>query len=168
MIRDEEDAAAEGPARSSSKIYRQQDDGSAWDDEEGEGALAGALSVTVNLDIEWANPSSNRSASADSMGPISLQVADLPLQLRSAFCLSMIMGVTPGPRQPRATNLFKHLVPIVLELRAAREHGMWIRTPKYPAGEFGHPFPMASADKRYRAAIACQSGLLMRGSTRSS
>ena len=118
------------------KVYRQQDDGDAWGNRPSVNpSLAAALSIEVNLGIDWAHPSSNRSAASNSMDPISLQIADLPAQLRSSFsCLLLV--VTPGPRQPAACNLYKLLLPVTLELRAAELHGLWVRTPKHPSGKY--------------------------------
>ena len=104
--------------------------------EHNKAGLADALVVTVNLGMDWASPNSRRGAAADSMGPISLYLADVPPQLRSAFCCTMIVGITPGPKEPKAKNLQKNLLPLILQLRAAALHGLWVRTPKHPSGEF--------------------------------
>ena len=134
--RDAEDESMAGGA-TWGRVYRQQDDGDAWGSRTSANpALASALSMEVNLGIDWANPSSNRSAASDSMGPISLQIADLPAQLRSSFSCLLLVGITPGPKQPAARNLYKLLLPLTLELRAAELHGLWIRTPKHPSGKY--------------------------------
>ena len=118
------------------KIYREQDDGSAWSSiSSGRSTPVGALSLTVNAAIDWANASSNRSAATHSMGPISLTIADLPSPLRASLACTLLVGITPGPKPPRASNLYKLLLPLVLEIRAADEYGLWIKTPRYPQGK---------------------------------
>ena len=47
----------------------------------------------------------------------------------------LFVGITPGPKEPLGRNLWKLLLPLFLELRAAERYGLWIRTPKYPEGE---------------------------------
>ena len=138
--RDEEDERSRTRGEASwSKVWRQQDDGSTWMSRRAQNAnpaIMDALLITVNFGIDWANPSSRRSAASDLMGPITLYLADMPAQLRSAFCCTMIVGITPGPREPKEQNLHKNLLPIMLELRAAELYGLWVRTPTHPAGKY--------------------------------
>ena len=136
-LKEKEITARGASSPSWTKIWRQQDDGSAWTSRRAQNAdaiTADVLTITVNLGIDWASPSSRRAAAADSMGPITLYLADVPAELRSAFCCTMIVGITPGPKQPKASNLHKNLLAVTLELRAAGRHGLWVRTPEHPSG----------------------------------
>lgn len=124
------------------KVYREQDDGEAWDRLLGSDGVpfdqprdGGALSVRLNLGVDWANPNSNRSSPQSSMGPITLQIADLPNRMRSSFACMLLVGVTPGPKEPLGPNLWKFLLPLILEIRAAEKHGIWVRTPSSPNGQ---------------------------------
>ena len=124
-----------------SKVYREQDDGEAWDSLNGsDGApferprTDGELAIRLNLGIDWANPNSNRASAQSSMGPITLQIADLPNRMRSSFPCMLVVGVTPGPKETLGRNLWKILLPLVLEIRAAEMHGLWVRTPAFPNG----------------------------------
>ena len=125
--RDREDAEMLFKTRSAgfTKVYREQDDGSAWSTaSSGPSYLIGALSLTVNLAVDWANASSNRSAATHSMGPITLTIADLPSHMRSSLACILLVGITPGPKPPRSKNLYKLLQPLALEIRSANQHGL--------------------------------------------
>jgi hypothetical protein len=126
------------------KVYRQQDDGSDWN--EGVRPISGALSMKVNFSSDYADTNSSRRSAASSMGPISLHCADLAFQLRSTFTCCMILGITPGPRAPSPANYWKFILPLFLELRVAQEHGLWIATPSHPQGELSSAQTWNAAD----------------------
>ncbi|ALO60302.1 hypothetical protein CNA02205 [Cryptococcus deneoformans JEC21] len=68
------------------------------------------------------------------MGPIVMQLADLPNQYRSQFLYTMLMGITPAPREPPSCFLHRLLLPLAVELLSAHCDGLWVKTPKYPEG----------------------------------
>ena len=90
--------------------------------------------IRLNFSIDWMNPNSFRSGPSFSLGPISMQVLDLPTRLRANLRHTLIVGLTPGPKEPRGINLHKFLIPLSLELRNAWLHGLNIRSPRFPEG----------------------------------
>ena len=134
--RDAEDSKIFGGVdKGYSFVLREQDDGSSWNNRPKAGTwLASALDLTLNLAVDWASPFSSRSSGSYSLGPISLQIANLPTQLRASFACTLLTGITPGPKSPLAKNLWRFLLPLCLEIRAGETEGLWIRTPQYPNG----------------------------------
>ncbi|KAE8538375.1 hypothetical protein D1P53_004728 [Cryptococcus gattii VGV] len=92
------------------------------------------LVLTINVSIDWADPSKSRNRSARSMGPIMCQLADQPNKYRSQYSFAMLMGITPAPNEPPAGLLHRPLLPLAVDLLSAEGDGLWIRTPKYPNG----------------------------------
>ena len=81
------------------------------------------------------NPNSGTHAASYSLGVIAMQLADLPNHLKHSLNLTGLLGLIPGPREPKASNLYKFLLPLCMELRQAFELGVDVRTPKKPDGE---------------------------------
>ena len=133
--RDEEDERQNSTTGSHYKVYRQQDDGSAWRPPDASAEDRNTLYLVLNLAIDWANTSSRRGSSVDSMGPILLTVASLPPELRPHMACVLLMGITPAPSMPKGRNLWKLLLPLAVELREAEMRGLWICTADYPTGE---------------------------------
>lgn len=115
------------------KILRHQLDRTLYQDDDGE-REDGSFLLTLNFSIDWADPSESRKDPARSMGPIVMQLADLPNQYRSQFLYTMLMGITPAPREPPSCLLHRLLLPLAVELLSAHCDGLWVKTPKYPEG----------------------------------
>lgn len=73
------------------KIYRHQLDGECYC-HDGLQRERGCLVLTINISIDYADPSRSRNRSHRSMGPILCQLADLPNQYRSQLSFMMIIG----------------------------------------------------------------------------
>ena len=67
-----------------------------------------------------------------------MTIADLPAHMRGNVAFMMIMGITPGPKMPRHSNLHHFLAPLMFELREAWANGVWVETLKYPLGTASH------------------------------
>ncbi|OXG83658.1 hypothetical protein C349_02790, partial [Cryptococcus neoformans var. grubii Br795] len=118
------------------KILRHQLDGSCYQvDDQDVQRERGCLVLTINVSIDWADPSKSRNRSPRSMGPIMCQLADLPNKYRSQYSFAMLMGITPAPNEPPGCLLHRLLLPLAVDLLSAECDGLWIRTPKYPNGE---------------------------------
>ncbi|OWZ41003.1 hypothetical protein C353_03657 [Cryptococcus neoformans AD1-83a] len=116
------------------KILRHQLDGSCYVNF-GNEREKGALLLTINISVDWADPSKSRNRSPRSMGPILCQLADLPNQYRSQFGFMMLMGITPAPHEPPGVLLHRLLLPLAVELLSAGADGLWIKTPNYKQGQ---------------------------------
>ncbi|ODN90228.1 hypothetical protein L198_06246 [Cryptococcus wingfieldii CBS 7118] len=118
------------------KIYRHQLDGECY--QQG-GATAdvhqrGCLVLTINIHIDWADPSKSRNRLPHSMGPILCQLADLPNQYRSKSTFAMLMGITPAPNEPPGCLLHRLLLALGVDILTGAYDGIWIRTPAHPNG----------------------------------
>ncbi|OXG48073.1 hypothetical protein C355_04639 [Cryptococcus neoformans Th84] len=117
------------------KILRHQLDGSCYQvDDQDVQRERGCLVLTINVSIDWADPSKSRNRSPRSMGPIMCQLADLPNKYRSQYSFAMLMGITPAPNEPPGCLLHRLLLPLAVDLLSADCDGLWIKTPKYPNG----------------------------------
>lgn len=76
-----------------------------------------------------------------------MQIADLPNHSKHNLNLTGLLGLTPGPKEPKLTNLYKFLLPLFMELRLAFELGIDIRTPKRPNGELSTTTRRAAEDE---------------------
>jgi hypothetical protein len=120
------------------KIYREQFDGEYWKsllDPDGRPLSESDDNVIhTNFSIDWFNANHGIHMRAYSMGPLVLEIADLPPSLRARQPLLACLGITPGPEEPKAANLWKFTLPLFMELRQAWEHPILIRTPSHPEG----------------------------------
>lgn len=120
------------------KIFAEQFDGDYWQsllDSHGNRLSDDDADVAhFNFSIDWFNANSGLHTRAYSMGPLVLELADLPPSLRARQPLLACVGITPGPEEPKAANLWKFTLPLFLELRQAWEHPVLIRTPSRPEG----------------------------------
>lgn len=81
------------------KVCRHQLEGECYHDD-GLQRERGCLVLTINVSIDYADPSRSRNRSPWSMGLILCQLADLPNQCRFRLSFMMIMGITPAPSEP--------------------------------------------------------------------
>lgn len=117
------------------KIYRHQLDGECYR-QDGLQRERGCLVLTINISLDYADPSRSRNRSPRSMGPILCQLADLPNQYRSRLSFMMIMGITPAPNEPPGCLLHRLLLALGVDLLSGECDGLWIRTPGHPTGEW--------------------------------
>ncbi|KAJ9094875.1 hypothetical protein QFC20_006786 [Naganishia adeliensis] len=122
------------------KVYRQAYSGSDWSLKALDGLytvepqLDSSLIVRINLGIDWYQQSRGNHARTSSVGPVIGHVTNLPVKLRGSMPLSLLLAITPGPSEIRGENLHQYLLPLCLELRQARLHGLTVRTPSHPNG----------------------------------
>lgn len=121
------------------KLYQEQYDGSYWNSvlgptgknisQEDKGDV-----IYVNFSIDWFNANHGIHQKKYSLGPIVLEIANLPPELRPRQPLLACVGITPGPGEPRAANLWKFTLPLFMELRQAWKDFIYLRTPSAPGG----------------------------------
>lgn len=172
--RRENNARSAGELYPDMRIYRDQLDGDHIGtllDPDGNPADAppidGVSTLFVNLSIDWLNKRASPFAPSYSIGPILLQLANLPAKSRGRQALIMCNGMTPGepsvrflllqmdplingalsgPKEPTKETLWKYMLPIVMELLQAWETPIKVRTPSHPNGRLF---------RIYLAAISC-------------
>ncbi|CAE6412054.1 unnamed protein product [Rhizoctonia solani] len=103
--------------------------------------------IGLVLMCDWFQPSTRQSAASNSIGAISLCIANLPPHLRNLPENKILVGVTPGPHEPNVDTINNFLDPMVDELLELWNNGMTIR------GESGELIESAVA----LVACACDS-----------
>ncbi|ODN83917.1 hypothetical protein L198_07614 [Cryptococcus wingfieldii CBS 7118] len=93
-----------------------------------------SLLITINFSIDYSSPSKSLQGQHKSVGVIMGQVAELPNAYRTKFHYNLMLGMTPVPREPPSRLLYRVLLGFGMELLAGCTDGLWIKTPKYPAG----------------------------------
>ncbi|OWZ74545.1 hypothetical protein C365_06883 [Cryptococcus neoformans Bt85] len=117
------------------KIPHHQLDGSCYQvDDQDVQHEHGCLVLTINVSINWADPSKSCNHPPRSMGPIMCQLANLPNKYRSQYLFMMLMGITPAPNEPPDCLLHHLLLPLAIDILRAECDGLWIKTLRYPNG----------------------------------
>ena len=81
------------------KVYRDAYSGSGWPLLGADGETVpedGHLVLRLDIGIDWYQPSRGSHARSQSVGPIIGHITNLPLDLRAALPLTLLLGITPG------------------------------------------------------------------------
>jgi hypothetical protein len=96
------------------------------------------LAFSLNVDFFNAEGLRLRGAAA-SCGIIGLALLNLPSTKRYRPEYMALCGIIPGPRQPHGSQLNHYLAPLIADLKASWEKGVFYRrTAKYPNGRVTH------------------------------
>ncbi|ODN75480.1 hypothetical protein L202_06613 [Cryptococcus amylolentus CBS 6039] len=115
------------------RVLRHQLDGVAYSDDTPQ-QEEDSLLITINFSIDYSNPSKSLQGQHKSVGVIMGQVAELPNVYHTKFHYNLMLGMTPAPSEPPSHLLYRVLLSFGMDLLAGCTDGLWIKTPKYPAG----------------------------------
>lgn len=94
---------------------------------EGKPFADGVGHLVFNLGIDWFNPAGNMEAKKKwSVGAIYLVCMNLPLATRFLLENVCLVGIIPGPKEPRLTQVNHFLQPLVEQLQSLWNPGVWI------------------------------------------
>ena len=103
-------------------------DGSVWgsfDSPSGHGFLSSPHCYLLTLNVDWFEPFER---GVYSVGAIYLTIQNLPRSIRYKPENIILIGIIPGPGEPKKT-INSYLTPLVVELKEAWENGFYVHSP---------------------------------------